>query len=137
MTQPRIFITHRHRYNDHYWTLRHKLRAEFNFQDLSVHDHKFEDDDLPLDFLLGKIDDQIKRCNVFIAIGRRYVGRAAWCKWEIDRAIQLNKWIATWSPHGLDPSEAPASVRGYALHLGPFTQARALATKLRALDFAV
>ena len=90
-----------------------------------------------MDFLEGTIANRIKQCNVFIAIGRRYVGRAAWCKWEIDRAIQLNKWIATWSPHGLDPSEAPASVRGYAFHIGPFTQARALATKLRPFGFAV
>lgn len=137
MTQPRIFITHRHRYNDHYWSLERKLRAKFSFHDLSVHDHKFEDDDLPLQFLLSTIDSRIKQCNVFIVVGRRYVGRAEWCKWEIDRAMELGKLIATWSPHGRDPAEAPARVKKYSGHLGAFSQARKLATKLRKYGFTL
>jgi hypothetical protein len=137
MTQPRIFITHRHRYNEDFWKLRHLLKDAFDFQDLSVHDHKFYGEELPEDFLVGTIDNRIKQCNVFIAVGRRYVGRAEWCKWEIERAIQYNKLIATWSPHGLDPDEAPASVRNYPGHLGAFTQGRALASILRRYAFTI
>lgn len=137
MIKPRIFITHRHRYNAHYWNLEQKLRTKFAFDNLSVHNHKFEDDDLPIDFLLSTISNRIKQCNVFIVVGRRYVGRAEWCKWEIDTAMALGKLIATWSPHGKSPAEAPARLKKYSGHIGSFSQARALATRLRNLSFMV
>ena len=137
MTQPKIFITHRHCYDHDYRKLTRSLRQVFAFSDMSVHEHKFDDDDIPTDDLKDRIHQQIKLCNVFIAIGRRYVARAPWCQWEIDKAIQHGKLIATWSPYGHDQAEAPAVVRNYALHLGPFTQGRALATKLHQLGFTI
>jgi hypothetical protein len=137
MPKPILFITHRHRYSEDFWKLHHSLRESFLFSDQSVHDHRFEDDDLPLDFLEGTIAHRIKICNVFIAIGRRYLGRAPWCQWEIDKAIEYGKLVFTYSPHGLDPVQAPLSVRQYRGHAGHFTQARRLRTQLAAFGYDI
>lgn len=123
MPMPRIFTTHRHRYKEDFWDLANKMKSSFQYDDLSVHNHKF-DGYVPEVELAETIENRISLCNVFIAIGRRATSRGEWCTWEIEIARDYSKPIICYSPYARDPLQAPAIARLADTYLGHFTQIR-------------
>lgn len=125
MARPRIFITHRHRYSSDFWKLTRKMREAFDYDDLSVHDHRF-DGHIPPPELAKTIINRIRQCNLFIAIGRRATSHGEWCTWEIQQARDAYKSILCYSPYAIDPLDAPAVARHAPTYLGHFTQIQVL-----------
>lgn len=136
MPKPRIFTTHRHRYRRDFWKLENKMRARFVYDDMSVHNHKFEGY-IPEGELARTIENRIYQCNVFIAIGRRATGRSEWCNWEIDLACDYSKPILCYSPYAMDPRDAPPAATEAETYLGHFTQLQILERWLDALGLDV
>lgn len=136
MARPRIFTTHRHRYAGDFWNLERKMRENFIYDDLSVHDEKF-DGYVPQGALAATIRSRILQCNLFIAIGRRATARGRWCTWEIEFARDSMKPILCYSPYAMDPSTAPAVARHAPTYLGHFTQMRVLMARMMDLDLDV
>lgn len=125
MARPRIFTTHRHRYHYDFWNLERRMRASFLYDDLSVHDQKF-DGYVPEGDLAETIENRIYQCNVFIAIGRRATGRSEWCNWEIELARDYTKPIICYSPYAMDPRDAPPAATEADTYVGHFTQIQIL-----------
>ena len=136
MPRPRIFTTHRHRYKDDFWKLYDNMKDSFQFDDLSVHDHKF-DGYVPEGTLAKTIEQRISQCNVFIAIGRKATAHGDWCTWEIELAEKYSKPIICYSPYARDPLEAPAVARQARFYKGHFTQIRALERMLKDIGLDV
>lgn len=136
MARPRIFTTHRHAYSGDFWRLADNMRYYFDYDDLSVHDQKF-DGRVPPRYLEATIVNRIYQCNLFIAVGRRATSFGGWCTWEIERARDMWKPILCYSPYGMDPSDAPAVARNARSYLGHFTQIRRLVTLMDQLGLDV
>jgi hypothetical protein len=119
--KPRIFTTHRHRYANDFWSLERRMRSAFVYDDMSVHEYKF-DGYVPEGDLERTIDNRIYQCNVFIAIGRRATRNSDWCVWEIELARKYRKPIICYSPYAIDPREAPAAATEARSYIGYFTQ---------------
>lgn len=101
------------------------MRTSFLYDDLSVHNYKF-DGYVPEGDLAETIENRIYQCNMFIAIGRRATGRSEWCLWEIELARQYSKPIVCYSPYAMDPGDAPSAATDAEYYLGHFTQIQIL-----------
>ena len=97
MPRPHVFVSHRWKYNEDYYKLIDKFE-EYGFQiaDYSVPEHD------PLEWLgvehtYDQLEEQIRRCNYFIVIGRRATD-TDWCRHEVEVAVKYGRPILAVKP---------------------------------------
>ena len=103
-----IFISHAWKYSDDYntivsWLDRAKANGELNWKDYSVpeHDPKFDPKtQTGKRALKEELKKQIAPASVVLVIAGMYVAYSDWIDFEIDTALDMEKYIVGIRPRG-------------------------------------
>lgn len=100
MTKPNIMISHRWSYDGDYASLVEKFDTYgLDYLNYSVPFHN------PLDVnrvnqIKAALREQVRQCNYFIIFARMAMEGSAWCKFEVEVAVEYRKPILSVLPHG-------------------------------------
>lgn len=123
--QARLFISHRHAYQNDYWSLKRRIQGwGMSVRDSSWHDHKIGDEFIPDAEIREKLGRAIAWCNIFIVVARPATSNSQWCNWEVTYADGMGKPILAYSPHGM--SRLPRFITETDNYAGTFTNVNRL-----------
>ena len=112
MTTYNIFISHAWKYTEHYnkivqWLNEAQNEGKFNWKNYSVPEHDpliDPDSSEGKDELKAELKDQIRPASKVIILAGMYAAYSDWIEYELDTAVDTDKYIIGVKPWGQERS---------------------------------